>query len=130
MATQTPRVLGTAIQFKLSYSNESAANMSSAMRHISNRGSICFGPLAPPLTAICGLRTCANPSISRSLRCISPLVTGGTGFVGSHTVVELINAGQDVVIVDDLSNSSEKVIGRIRKITGLYASNTTWKSLF
>lgn len=43
--------------------------------------------------------------------------------MGSHTVVELIKAGRDVVIVDDLSNSSEKVIGRIRKITGLYVAS-------
>jgi len=47
------------------------------------------------------------------------LVTGGTGFIGSHTVVELINNGFDVVIVDDLSNSREEVIESIRKITGV-----------
>lgn len=46
------------------------------------------------------------------------LVTGGTGFIGSHTVVELENAGLDVVIVDDLSNSNEKVLDGIEKITG------------
>ena len=49
---------------------------------------------------------------------MSVLVTGGTGYIGSHTVVELINAGYDVVIIDNLSNSSEKVLGRIEKITG------------
>lgn len=47
------------------------------------------------------------------------LVTGGTGFIGSHTVVELIEAGYDVVIVDDFSNSKPLVLDRIEKITGI-----------
>lgn len=47
------------------------------------------------------------------------LVTGGTGFIGSHTAVELIEAGYDVVIVDDLSNSNIKVLDGIRAITGV-----------
>ena len=46
------------------------------------------------------------------------LVTGGLGYIGSHTVVELINAGLDVVIADDLSNSEESVLERIFIITG------------
>ncbi|MDP5044308.1 MAG: UDP-glucose 4-epimerase GalE [Leeuwenhoekiella sp.] len=46
------------------------------------------------------------------------LVTGGLGFIGSHTVVELQNAGYDVVIIDDLSNASESVLDGIQKITG------------
>ena len=46
------------------------------------------------------------------------LLTGGAGFIGSHTAVELINAGEEVVIADDLSNSSESVIDRIEEITG------------
>lgn len=46
------------------------------------------------------------------------LVTGGTGFIGSHTTVELQNAGYEVVIVDNLSNSSADVIDGIEKITG------------
>ena len=46
------------------------------------------------------------------------LVTGGLGFIGSHSVVELINDGHDVVIIDDLSNSKEEVIERIKLITG------------
>jgi len=45
------------------------------------------------------------------------LVTGGLGFIGSHTVVELQQAGYDVVILDDLSNSSLQVLDRIEKIT-------------
>lgn len=47
------------------------------------------------------------------------LVTGGTGFIGSHTTVELQEAGYDVVIVDNLSNSNENVIDGIEKITGI-----------
>ena len=46
------------------------------------------------------------------------LVTGGTGFIGSHTTVELIEAGYQVVVVDDLSNSKIEVLDGIEKITG------------
>lgn len=46
------------------------------------------------------------------------LVTGGLGFIGSHTVVELQNEGFEVVIIDDCSNSSEKVLDGIKTITG------------
>lgn len=49
---------------------------------------------------------------------MSILVTGGTGYIGSHTVVELINAGYDAVIVDNLCNSKPEVLNRIEKITG------------
>ncbi|MBD5203029.1 MAG: UDP-glucose 4-epimerase GalE [Bacteroidales bacterium] len=47
------------------------------------------------------------------------LVTGGTGYIGSHTAVELINAGYQVVIIDNLSNSSRDVIDGIERITGV-----------
>ena len=47
------------------------------------------------------------------------LVTGGTGFIGSHTTVELIEAGYEVVVVDDLSNSKMEVLDGIEKITGV-----------
>jgi UDP-glucose 4-epimerase len=47
------------------------------------------------------------------------LVTGGLGFIGSHTVVELQNSGFEVVIIDDLSNSSIDILDRITKITGV-----------
>lgn len=47
------------------------------------------------------------------------LVTGGTGFIGSHTVVELLNVGFEVVIVDNLSNSNIEVLAGIEKITGI-----------
>ena len=46
------------------------------------------------------------------------LVTGGAGFIGSHTVVELLQAGYEVVIIDNFSNSSPLVLSRIEEITG------------
>ena len=46
------------------------------------------------------------------------LVTGGSGFIGSHTVVELQEAGYDVVVIDNLSNSTEKSLKRVEQITG------------
>ena len=47
------------------------------------------------------------------------LVTGGTGYIGSHTVIELINNKYDVVIIDNLSNSKIDVVDKIEKITGV-----------
>ncbi len=47
------------------------------------------------------------------------LVTGGTGYIGSHTVVELQQSGYEVVIIDNLSNSTADVVDRIEKITGI-----------
>lgn len=47
------------------------------------------------------------------------LVTGGTGFIGSHTVVELHNAGYEVIIVDDFSNSNPKILQQLETITGM-----------
>ena len=46
------------------------------------------------------------------------LATGGTGYIGSHTAVELINSGNNVIIADDLSNSSQDTFDRIQQITG------------
>ena len=46
------------------------------------------------------------------------LVTGGTGYIGSHTVVELMAAGHDVVVIDNLSNSKPSVLDRIQRIVG------------
>lgn len=47
------------------------------------------------------------------------LITGGTGYIGSHTIVELIEAGHSVVAIDNLVNSKQSVIDRIAKITGI-----------
>ncbi len=46
------------------------------------------------------------------------LVTGGAGFIGSHTCVELLDSGYDVVVIDDLSNASEVALKRVERITG------------
>lgn len=46
------------------------------------------------------------------------LVTGGAGYIGSHTCIELLNAGYDVVVLDNLYNSSEKALERVEQITG------------
>ena len=47
------------------------------------------------------------------------LLTGGLGYIGSHTAVELLDNGYDVVIIDNLSNSKIEVLNRIEKITGI-----------
>ena len=49
----------------------------------------------------------------------SVLVAGGAGYIGSHTTVELIAAGYDVVIVDNFSNSDRSAVEGVRKITGV-----------
>ena len=60
------------------------------------------------------------------------LLTGGAGYIGSHTCVELINAGYEVIIADDFSNASPKVMGRLKEITGrdikLYSADVANKA--
>lgn len=46
------------------------------------------------------------------------LVTGGAGYIGSHTVLELLNSGNDVVIIDNLCNSSRESLRRVEALTG------------
>ena len=45
------------------------------------------------------------------------LVTGGAGYIGTHTCVELLNAGYEIVVVDNFSNSKPEALNRVRKIT-------------
>lgn len=47
------------------------------------------------------------------------LVTGGAGYIGSHTIIELIATGHSVVVVDNLCNSTEIALQRVEKITGV-----------
>jgi UDP-glucose 4-epimerase len=54
-----------------------------------------------------------NPQLKKTV-----LATGGCGYIGSHTVVELLNSGYEVIILDDFSNSKESVIDSIELITG------------
>ena len=49
---------------------------------------------------------------------MSILVTGGAGYIGSHTCIEMQNAGYDVIVVDNLDNSSKESLNRVEKITG------------
>lgn len=60
----------------------------------------------------------ANRSLAKAARECCILVTGGAGYIGSHTVVELLERGYRVVVVDDLSNSSSVALDRVRQITG------------
>ena len=46
------------------------------------------------------------------------LVTGGAGYIGSHTCVELLNSGYGVVVIDNLCNSNPKSLDRVRELTG------------
>ena len=49
---------------------------------------------------------------------MSILVSGGAGYIGSHTCVELMAAGYDIIVADNLCNSSEEAVRRVEKITG------------
>lgn len=66
------------------------------------------------------------------------LLTGGAGYIGSHTAVELMNSGYDVVIADNLSNSCKEAISRIEELGGKRSASMIltsavkrrWKSSF
>ena len=49
---------------------------------------------------------------------MSILVSGGAGYIGSHTCVELLQAGRELIVTDNLSNSSEESLRRVERITG------------
>lgn len=61
----------------------------------------------------------SNKSLNKDVDATTVLVTGGAGFIGSHTVLELLNDGYNVVVVDNLSNSSEESLHRVREICGI-----------
>ena len=65
----------------------------------------------------------SNKSLNKDPQSITILVTGGAGFIGSHTCVELLTSGYRVVVLDDLSNSSEVALDRVRTITGIAADD-------
>lgn len=60
----------------------------------------------------------SNKNLNKAPSETTVLVTGGAGYIGSHTCVELINDGYNVIVVDDLSNSSEVALDRVKEITG------------
>ncbi len=64
-----------------------------------------------------------NRSLAKDPQDLTVLVTGGAGFIGSHTVVELLERGFNVVIFDDLSNSSPVAVDRVRQIVGIAADD-------
>ena len=66
---------------------------------------------------ICGIMNVIHLTGSRKMH-HKILVTGGAGFIGSHTIIELVNAGHEVVIIDNLVNSSEKSVQEVEKILG------------
>ncbi|MBQ9002559.1 MAG: UDP-glucose 4-epimerase GalE, partial [Eggerthellaceae bacterium] len=68
----------------------------------------------------------SNRGLNKSPDKTTVLVTGGAGFIGSHTCVELLNEGYNIVILDDLSNASPLVVGRILQITGADEARCTF----
>lgn len=64
------------------------------------------------------LRSVINQVLAVVLNMSRVLVTGGAGYIGSHTVLALLEAGRDVVVIDNLSNSSREAINRVEKLTG------------
>lgn len=68
----------------------------------------------------------ANKGLAREHDDICVLVTGGAGFIGSHTCIELLNWGYRVIVVDDLSNSSAVALDRVRQITGVSEDRLTF----
>lgn len=61
----------------------------------------------------------SNKNLNKDEAQTTVLVTGGAGFIGSHTCVELINSGYKVVVIDNLSNSSQVALDRVKEITNV-----------
>ena len=59
-----------------------------------------------------------NGQHERNEQTMRILLAGGAGFIGSHTAVQMLNAGHDVIVVDNYSNSSPEAIRRVEAITG------------
>jgi len=72
----------------------------------------------------------ANKSLAKNTQDTCILVTGGAGFIGSHTCVELLALGYRVVVVDDLSNSSSVAVDRVRKIAGIDNASENGRLVF
>lgn len=58
------------------------------------------------------------------------LVTGGAGYIGSHTVLQLLLGGYETVVVDNLDNSSDVALNRVRELAGEYGRNLTFHKVF
>lgn len=56
----------------------------------------------------------------------SVLVTGGAGYIGSHTVLQLLLGGYETVVVDNLDNASEIAVSRVKQLAGNFGSNLTF----
>ena len=72
----------------------------------------------------------SNKSLAKTPDETCILVTGGAGFIGSHTCVELLEQGYSVVVVDDLSNSSQVALDRVRRITGTDVADQMHRLVF
>mgnify|MGYP003069097807 CR=1 FL=1 len=59
-----------------------------------------------------------NFAVNEEENIMAILVTGGAGYIGSHTCVELLENNKEVVVLDNLSNSSEEALNRVKRITG------------
>ena len=60
----------------------------------------------------------------------SILVTGGAGYIGSHTVLQLLLGGYKTVVIDNLDNSSEIAVKRVKEIAGEYGSNLSFHKVY
>jgi UDP-glucose 4-epimerase len=71
-----------------------------------------------------------QPELTMSPKRNTVLVTGGAGYIGSHTIVSLLEKGYDVVVADNLSNSSKVSLDRVAEIVGLPAEERKHRLVF